>query len=47
MYENISQEKQLTALVPVYQFPNAELIFGLTTNSHPTFWFYSFSATLH
>ncbi|MBD2530848.1 DUF928 domain-containing protein [Nostoc flagelliforme FACHB-838] len=37
---NISQEKQLTALVPVYQFPNAELVFGLTTNSHPTFWFY-------
>ncbi|OUL25469.1 hypothetical protein BV372_27745 [Nostoc sp. T09] len=36
----ISQEKFLTALVPVYQPPNAELVFGLTTISHPTFWFY-------
>ncbi|WP_166507342.1 DUF928 domain-containing protein [Nostoc sp. 106C] len=35
-----SQEKLLTALVPIYQSPNAELIFGLTTISHPTFWFY-------
>ncbi|ODG99952.1 hypothetical protein A4S05_35540 [Nostoc sp. KVJ20] len=35
-----SQEKLLTALVPVYQSPNAELVFGLTTISHPTFWFY-------
>ncbi|RCJ40265.1 hypothetical protein A6770_11035 [Nostoc minutum NIES-26] len=35
-----SQEKNLTALVPVYQSPNAELVFGLTTISHPTFWFY-------
>ncbi|MEH2084321.1 MAG: DUF928 domain-containing protein [Nostoc sp.] len=35
-----SKQKQLTALVPVYQFPNAELVFGLTTTSHPTFWFY-------
>ncbi|MEH2045467.1 DUF928 domain-containing protein [Nostoc sp.] len=35
-----SKKKQLTALVPVYQLPNAELVFGLTTTSHPTFWFY-------
>ncbi|MBC1223186.1 DUF928 domain-containing protein [Nostoc sp. UCD121] len=35
-----SKEKQLTALVPVYQFPNEELVLGLTTSSHPTFWFY-------
>ncbi|MGF1938966.1 MAG: DUF928 domain-containing protein [Nostoc sp. ChiQUE02] len=35
-----SKEKLLTALVPVYQFPNAELVFGLTITSHPTFWFY-------
>ncbi|MBD2164953.1 DUF928 domain-containing protein [Calothrix membranacea FACHB-236] len=35
-----SQEKLLTALVPVSQSPNAELVFGLTTISHPTFWFY-------
>ncbi|MEH1800298.1 MAG: DUF928 domain-containing protein [Nostoc sp.] len=35
-----SKKKRLTALVPVYQFPNAELVFGLTTISHPTFWFY-------
>jgi hypothetical protein len=35
-----SQEKLLTALVPVYQSPNTELVFGLTTISHPTFWFY-------
>ncbi|MEH1867740.1 MAG: DUF928 domain-containing protein [Nostoc sp.] len=35
-----SKGKLLTALVPVYPFPNAELVFGLTTNSHPTFWFY-------
>ncbi|WP_375475668.1 DUF928 domain-containing protein [uncultured Nostoc sp.] len=35
-----SKKKRLTALVPVYQFANAELVFGLTTTSHPTFWFY-------
>jgi Domain of Unknown Function (DUF928) len=35
-----SKKKQLTALVPVYQLPNAELVFGLTTTSHPIFWFY-------
>jgi hypothetical protein len=35
-----SQEKELTALVPVYQSPNGELVLGLTTTSHPTFWFY-------
>jgi hypothetical protein len=35
-----SKQKGLTALVPVYQFPNAELVLGLTTTSHPTFWFY-------
>ncbi|MBG1269838.1 DUF928 domain-containing protein [Nostoc sp. WHI] len=35
-----SKEKRLTALVPVYQLPNAELVFGLTTASYPTFWFY-------
>lgn len=35
-----SKEKRLTALVPVYQIPNAELVFGLTTVSYPTFWFY-------
>lgn len=35
-----SEEKLLTALVPVYKFPNAGLVLGLTTTSHPTFWFY-------
>ncbi|MBH8572234.1 DUF928 domain-containing protein [Nostocaceae cyanobacterium CENA369] len=35
-----SQQKRLTALVPVYPLPNAELVLGLTTTSHPTFWFY-------
>ncbi|MEI2582661.1 DUF928 domain-containing protein [Scytonema sp. PRP1] len=30
--------KQLTALMPVYS--NSQLIFGATTASHPTFWFY-------
>ncbi|MBD2559426.1 DUF928 domain-containing protein [Nostoc foliaceum] len=35
-----SKEKLLTALVPVYPFSNAELVLGLTTSSHPTFWFY-------
>ncbi|MDZ8189161.1 MAG: DUF928 domain-containing protein [Nostoc sp. ChiSLP02] len=34
------KEKRLTALVPVYSSLNAELVFGLTTISHPTFWFY-------
>lgn len=37
---NQSQEKPLTALVPVYGFPDSELVYGATTASHPTFWFY-------
>lgn len=35
-----SKEKQLTALVPVYGPSNSELVVGLTTAEHPTFWFY-------
>ncbi|MBW4564525.1 MAG: DUF928 domain-containing protein [Mojavia pulchra JT2-VF2] len=35
-----SSDKRLTALVPVYGSGNAELVFGLTTLSQPTFWFY-------
>ncbi|MBD2196558.1 MULTISPECIES: DUF928 domain-containing protein [Calothrix] len=35
-----SNEKQLTALVPVYGSANPQVVFGLTTLSHPTFWFY-------
>lgn len=35
-----SKEKPLTALVPVYQSPDAGLVLGLTTASHPNFWFY-------
>lgn len=35
-----SQEKHLTALVPAYRAANAELVWGLTTAEHPTFWFY-------
>jgi Domain of Unknown Function (DUF928) len=35
-----SNEKRLTALVPVYKSANPELVFGLTTLSVPTFWFY-------
>ncbi|BAY65785.1 hypothetical protein NIES22_58920 [Calothrix brevissima NIES-22] len=34
------EEKQLTALVPVYGSANPQVVFGLTTLSHPTFWFY-------
>ena len=34
------EEQQLTALVPVYMARNAEMVLGLTTSSHPTFWFY-------
>jgi hypothetical protein len=32
------KEKQLTALVPIDS--NSELVFGLTSVSHPSFWFY-------
>lgn len=35
-----SKGKQLTALVPVYGQKDPELVFGETTSSHPTFWFY-------
>ena len=35
-----SSEKLLTALVPVYKSTDAGLVLGLTTTSHPTFWFY-------
>ncbi|BAY22943.1 hypothetical protein NIES2100_27070 [Calothrix sp. NIES-2100] len=37
---NQSNEKQLTALVPVYGSPKAQLVFGLTASPNPTFWFY-------
>lgn len=32
--------KRLTALAPVYSSKDSELVLGLTTASHPTFWFY-------
>jgi hypothetical protein len=35
-----SNEKRLTALVPVYESSNQGLVFGLTSLSHPTFWIY-------
>lgn len=38
--ENLPKEKLLTALVPVYGPPDSELVWGVTTTSHPTFWFY-------
>ncbi len=34
------EEQQLTALAPVYMAHHAEMVIGLTTASHPTFWFY-------
>ena len=41
------KEKQLTALVPFYQSKDSGLALGLTTSSHPTFWFYvPYSPTL-
>lgn len=33
-------EKRLTALVPVYQASDSQLVWGLTTSANPTFWFY-------
>lgn len=33
-------DKPLTALVPVYKLKDSEVVLGLTTASHPTFWFY-------
>lgn len=35
-----SSKEALTALVPVYKLTDRELVLGLTTKSHPTFWFY-------
>lgn len=35
-----SEEKRLTALVPVYGPPDLEKVWGVTTAEHPTFWFY-------
>ncbi|MGB7443300.1 MAG: DUF928 domain-containing protein [Coleofasciculaceae cyanobacterium] len=35
-----SPEKLLTALVPVYESQNPELVFGITTAERPTFYFY-------
>lgn len=32
--------KPLVALVPVYEPQTSELVFGVTTVEHPTFWFY-------
>lgn len=32
--------KQLTALVPVTKTHSANIVWGLTTTTHPTFWFY-------
>ncbi|MHC0067973.1 DUF928 domain-containing protein [Nostoc sp. UIC 10890] len=34
------QKKQLTALVPVYEQKDSAFVWGLTTTSHPTLWFY-------
>ncbi|MBD2519502.1 DUF928 domain-containing protein [Nostoc sp. FACHB-973] len=34
------KEKQLTALVPVYEQKDSAFVWGLTTTSHPTLWFY-------
>jgi hypothetical protein len=34
------QEKRLTALVPVYNTSDSQLVWGLTTAARPTFWFY-------
>jgi len=43
-----SESKQpLTALVPVYSPPNSELVLGLTTVAHPTFWFYVPDSRMH
>ena len=36
----IGSNEKLTALVPVYGPPDSELVLGLTTAKHPTFWFY-------
>jgi hypothetical protein len=33
-------EKRLTALVPVYNTSDSQLVWGLTTSARPTFWFY-------
>jgi hypothetical protein len=33
-------KNQLTALVPIYQIKDSELVLGFTTTDHPTFWFY-------
>lgn len=42
-----SEKKQLTALVPFYGSKDSGLALGLTTSSHPTFWFYvPYSPTL-
>lgn len=35
-----TESERLTALVPVYRSKDLELVSGLTTISHPTFWFY-------
>ena len=32
--------KRLTALVPIYELPDANVVFGLTSVDHPTVWFY-------
>ena len=37
---NQREDKQLTALVPVYAPPNTQAVWALTTAPHPTFWFY-------
>ncbi len=36
----VSNERPLTALAPVYGPKDSGLVFGLTTVSNPTFWFY-------
>lgn len=33
-------EKSFTALVPVYSLKDSALVYGLTTTSNPSFWFY-------
>ncbi len=37
---NRADRKPLTALVPLYDRPNAKVVWGLTAAERPTFWFY-------
>jgi hypothetical protein len=35
-----SKEKQLTALVPMYESSHSKLVLGTTASAYPTLWFY-------